>query len=52
MENSHSTLTFGTLRAAQARGDREALVSLGRKVVRLHLYPPVVDKLTYLCQLL
>jgi glucose-6-phosphate isomerase len=31
-----SSLTFGTLKAAQALGDRQALIELGRKVIRFH----------------
>jgi glucose-6-phosphate isomerase len=34
---SDSTLTFGTLKSAQATGDRQALVKLGRKIIRFHL---------------
>jgi hypothetical protein len=32
-----SSLTFGVLKAAQAMGDRQALASAGRRVVRFHL---------------
>lgn len=32
-----STLTFGTLKAAQALGDRQALLEAGRRVIRFHL---------------
>ncbi|GIL09412.1 MAG: glucose-6-phosphate isomerase [Chloroflexota bacterium] len=32
-----SSLTFGTLKLAQALGDREALLENGRRVLRLHL---------------
>ncbi len=32
-----STLTFGTLQSAQAIGDRQVLIGLGRKVIRFHL---------------
>ncbi|MEN6375640.1 MAG: hypothetical protein ABFD75_12805 [Smithella sp.] len=34
---SGSTLTFGAIKAAQAMGDRQALIKLGRKVIRFHL---------------
>ena len=34
---SGSTLTFGAIKAAQAMGDRQALIELGRKVIRFHL---------------
>ena len=32
-----SGLTFGTLKAAQARGDRQALMDAGRRVLRFHM---------------
>jgi glucose-6-phosphate isomerase len=32
-----STLSFGVLKAAQARGDREALAGAGRRIVDVHL---------------
>lgn len=32
-----SLISFGVLKAAQAQGDREALLSVGRKVIRIHL---------------
>jgi transaldolase/glucose-6-phosphate isomerase len=32
-----SSMTFGVLKAAQAIGDRQALISSGRKVIRFHL---------------
>jgi hypothetical protein len=31
------SITFGTLKLAQALGDREALINAGRKVIRFHL---------------
>lgn len=34
---SGSTLTFGAYKSAQAIGDRQALIGLGRKVIRFHL---------------
>jgi glucose-6-phosphate isomerase/transaldolase/glucose-6-phosphate isomerase len=34
---NHSTITFGTLLASQALGDRKALRDAGRNVIRLHL---------------
>ncbi|HOI75078.1 MAG TPA: hypothetical protein PLO63_13115 [Syntrophales bacterium] len=37
MDSDESTLTFGTLKAAQAAGDREALARAGRRVFHLHL---------------
>jgi hypothetical protein len=35
--DTKSTVTFGTLLAAQALGDRQALLDGGRKIIRLHL---------------
>ena len=35
--SSVSSLTFGTLKSAQAIGDRQALNELGRRVIRFHL---------------
>ncbi|HUU40357.1 MAG TPA: bifunctional transaldolase/phosoglucose isomerase, partial [Desulfatiglandales bacterium] len=35
--SSKSSITFGTLKAAQAIGDRHALLGAGRKIIRLHL---------------
>jgi glucose-6-phosphate isomerase/transaldolase/glucose-6-phosphate isomerase len=32
-----SSLTFGTLKSAQAMGDRQALIRLNRKIIRFHL---------------
>ncbi|MEN6621290.1 MAG: transaldolase, partial [Smithella sp.] len=34
---SGSTLTFGICKSAQALGDRQALIRLGRKIIRFHL---------------
>jgi len=47
-----SSMTFGVLKAAQAIGDRQALLDRGRKVIRLHLSDDVVKALTQLEQLL
>jgi glucose-6-phosphate isomerase len=33
---SSSSITFGALKAAQAMGDRQALINSGRRVIRLH----------------
>ena len=33
---SPSSITFGALKAAQAMGDRQALINSGRRVIRLH----------------
>ena len=38
-----SALSFGVLKAAQAFGDRQALLDAGRRVLRLHLHDDVVD---------
>jgi glucose-6-phosphate isomerase/transaldolase/glucose-6-phosphate isomerase len=43
-------LTFGILEAAQAAGDRQALLSRGRRVIRLHLGPDVVGRLALLTE--
>jgi len=37
-----STLTFGAIKAAQAMGDRQALIKLGRKVIRFHLKENII----------
>jgi glucose-6-phosphate isomerase/transaldolase/glucose-6-phosphate isomerase len=42
---STSSLTFGLLKAAQARGDFEALRSRGRRIIRLHLGKDAADGL-------
>jgi len=34
--HSSSSITFGALKAAQAMGDRQALINSGRRVIRLH----------------
>ena len=43
-----SAMSFGVLKAAQARGDRQALIDAGRKVLRLHLgadVPGALDRI-------
>jgi glucose-6-phosphate isomerase/transaldolase/glucose-6-phosphate isomerase len=45
-----SSITFGTLKAAQAMGDRQALLSRGRRVLRLHLGPDIVGRLALLTE--
>jgi len=45
-----STVSFGTLEAAQALGDYKALVSLGRKVIRFHFDRNVADGLNQLSE--
>ncbi|HKM75606.1 MAG TPA: hypothetical protein VJZ32_04240, partial [Candidatus Bathyarchaeia archaeon] len=45
-----STVSFGILEAAQALGDYQALVSSGRKVIRFHFDPNVVDGLNHLSE--
>ncbi len=37
-----SSMTFGVLKAAQALGDRQALIDAGRKVIRFHLGTNVI----------
>ncbi len=41
-DHSGSTLTFGTLKSAQAMGDRQALIKLNRKIIRFHLKKNIV----------
>jgi len=48
--STSSTITFGTLEAAQALGDHKALVSLGRKVIRFHFDRNVVEGLNHLSE--
>jgi transaldolase/glucose-6-phosphate isomerase len=38
-----SAITFGTLKAAQAMGDHQALLDAGRRVIRFHLKGNVVE---------
>ena len=47
-----SSITFGVLKAAQALGDRRALLDAGRRVIRFHLGGDVVGGLTKLNQAL
>jgi hypothetical protein len=35
--SAKSSLSFGTLKMAQALGDRQALLEAGRRVIRFHL---------------
>ena len=44
-------MTFGVLKAAQAMGDRQALLDGGRRVLRLHLAGEVVAGLAHLTEL-
>ncbi|MFH1117189.1 MAG: bifunctional transaldolase/phosoglucose isomerase [Pseudomonadota bacterium] len=43
-----SSVSFGVLKAAQALGDRQALIDLGRKVVRFHMEGDVAGKVRML----
>ncbi len=45
-----SAMSFGVLKAAQARGDRQALVDAGRRVLRLHLGADVPGALDRIAQ--
>jgi transaldolase/glucose-6-phosphate isomerase len=45
-----SAITFGVLKAAQAMGDRKALMEAGRRVVRFHLGSDVLGGLDYLTE--
>jgi glucose-6-phosphate isomerase/transaldolase/glucose-6-phosphate isomerase len=38
-----SSITFGVLKAAQAMGDRQALIDAGRRVIRFHMKGDVVE---------
>jgi glucose-6-phosphate isomerase len=40
-----SSVTFGVLKAAQAMGDRQALISGGRRVIRFHLRKDILGEL-------
>ncbi|MFA5182204.1 MAG: hypothetical protein WC405_12865 [Syntrophales bacterium] len=40
-----SSVTFGALKAAQAMGDRQALISSGRRVIRLHIRKDLLGEL-------
>jgi glucose-6-phosphate isomerase len=48
----NSTLTFGTLKAAQAQGDWQALIDAGRRIIRFHFKTNPVDGLRNLMELL
>ncbi|MFQ5594304.1 MAG: bifunctional transaldolase/phosoglucose isomerase [Anaerolineae bacterium] len=45
-----SSITFGVLKAAQALGDRQALMDAGRQVIRFHLKEDVVGGLKQLTE--
>jgi hypothetical protein len=45
-----SSVTFGVLKAAQALGDRRALLDAGRRVIRFHLETDVLDGLSRLME--
>ncbi len=47
-----SSLTFGVLKAAQAMGDRQALLDRSRKVIRFHLGKDIVGGLKRLAEVL
>ncbi len=47
-----SSITFSVLKAAQAMGDRQALLDHGRKIIRLHLGDDVIRSLKRLGELL
>jgi transaldolase/glucose-6-phosphate isomerase len=48
--SSASSMTFGVLKAAQAIGDRQALVNRGRKVIRFHLGKDAIGGLKQLAK--
>jgi hypothetical protein len=39
----NSSITFGVLKAAQAMGDRQALMDAGRRIIRFHMKGDVVE---------
>jgi glucose-6-phosphate isomerase len=43
-----SSVTFGVLKAAQAMGDRQALINAGRRVIRFHLAEDILGGLNRL----
>jgi len=45
-----SSITFGVLKAAQALGDRQALLGAGRRVIRFHLGEDIVGGLKKLAE--
>jgi len=47
-----SSITFGVLKAAQALGDRQALINAGRRVIRFHLGTDVAGGLKILAEAL
>jgi glucose-6-phosphate isomerase/transaldolase/glucose-6-phosphate isomerase len=47
-----SSITFGVLKAAQALGDRQALINAGRSVIRFHLGTDVAGGLKILAEAL
>jgi hypothetical protein len=50
--SENSTLTFGTLKAAQAQGDWQALIDAGRRVIRFHFRTNPAAGLKNLAELL
>lgn len=40
-----SMLTFGALKSAQAAGDRQALIKLGRKIIHFHLENNIINNI-------
>jgi glucose-6-phosphate isomerase len=47
-----SSLTFGALKAAQAKGDRQALTEAGRRIIRIHFQKDPAAGLKNLAELL
>jgi hypothetical protein len=48
--SSASSLSFGMLRDFQAHGDYQALSAAGRRVIRIHLFPDIMESLDYLAR--
>ena len=45
-----SSITFGVLKAAQAMGDRQALLDAGRRVIRFHMKNDIVEGIKMLIE--
>jgi glucose-6-phosphate isomerase/transaldolase/glucose-6-phosphate isomerase len=50
--SSAASMTFGVLKAAQAIGDRQALIDRGRKVIRFHFGRDLIRGITQLTKVL
>jgi hypothetical protein len=50
--SEESSISFGTLKMAQALGDRQALIDGGRHVIRFHIGKNIVNGITQLAKVL